>query len=73
MKLIQLIPLPNGEYIFLTGFDLDNSELTFRTSRIPEMLQTESIKADDKGMLHTSLYNFNGQYLQKFINENEIS
>lgn len=72
MRVIQMIPLPSGEYLFITGFNMDNNEMTFRTSRIPEMKQTEVIKADDKGMLHTALYNFNGQYLQKFINKNEI-
>ncbi len=73
MKVIQLVPLPSGEYIFITGFDTETSEMTFRTSRVPEYKQKEVVKSDDKGMLHTSLYFFNGAYLQKFINENKIS
>lgn len=69
MKTIQQVPLKDGESIFILDYNEQNSELTFRTSRVPEHKQTEKVKIiNDK--VYTYLYNFHISFIEQFINLN---
>lgn len=59
----------SGESMFLTHYDFEGQELTFRTSRVPQREQKEKVQILENNMVHTSLYHFPIQHLQKFINE----
>ena len=72
-KIIQMIVTSETNSLFLIDFDMKTSELTFRTSIVPEYLQKEKIQRGEKGMLHTNLYFFQEGYLSKFVIENEIA
>ena len=70
MKTIQQVPLKDGESIFILDYNEQNSELTFRTSRVPKHKQTEKVKIiDDK--VYTSICNFHVSFIEQFINLNE--
>ena len=65
-----MIVIDEGNSIFLTFFDQDKEELSFRASINPEQLQTEKIVLQGD-MVYTNLYHFPLPYLQKFIHENK--
>ena len=65
-KVIQMIKTSDEGYIFITGFNPETRELTFRTSRNPQHLQTEKIVIRE-GFVYTNLYFFQTGYLEKFI------
>ena len=67
--LIQQIPLGDGENLYILDFNPENNLLTFRSSRVPEQRQEETIVFKDH-IAFTNLYYFNSQFLTKFLNEN---
>jgi len=64
-KNIQMI-FTGEAILFILGFDVDKQELTFRTSRNPEYIQTEKILVQDN-FVYTNLYFFHISYLKKFL------
>jgi hypothetical protein len=66
--IIQMVSM--GEHALFI-LDYKNSELTFRTSRVPEHRQTEKVTIDSD-MVYTNLYKFHISYLNNFIRENGI-
>jgi len=73
-KVIQRIMLVDGTSLFIVAFNLETNMIKFRTSFEPEYLQEEEIKIIEKDtMVKLNLYLFPISYLQKFINENNIS
>ena len=49
-KIIQLVPTVPGEVsLFITGFEMETSLLTYRSSRIPEREFKENITPDGDG------------------------
>lgn len=69
---IQMIPTSEDNSIFIINYNMKTNELTFRTTRVPEHLQTEKLQKGVNGMLHTNLDSFHESYLSKFIVENEL-
>jgi hypothetical protein len=67
--IIQQVYLNDGENLYILGYNPEKSELTFRTSRVPEYKQTEKILQVGY-MIKINLYEIPIQYLQKFIDEN---
>jgi hypothetical protein len=65
-KNIQMIKTSDEGYLFITDFNSETMELTFRTSRNPEHLQTEKIVVQEN-MVYTNLYFFHVGYLEKFV------
>ena len=70
MKTIQMVVKTKDSALFITDFDQETNELTFRSSRNPEYKQTEKIVIKDD-MIYTNLHYFHVKYLQKFIKENQ--
>jgi hypothetical protein len=69
-KIIQQIYLGDGHSLYIIDFDSQRQELTFRTSRNPPHLQKEKIQQNAEN-IHTNLYVFHKNYLNKFISENQ--
>ena len=67
--IIQQIPLGDGHNLYLLGYNQTTGVLTFRTSRVPEHRQEETIKQVGE-FIHTNLYKFHVSFLLKLI-ENE--
>ena len=65
-KVIQMIKTSDEGYIFITGFNPETGELTFRTSRNPQYVQTEKIFIRE-GFVYTNLYFFQTGYLENFL------
>ena len=68
-NVIQQISLGDGHSLYLINYDRLTKTLTFRTSRVPEHLQKEIIQINED-MIHTNLYKFHINYLNKFMEEN---
>jgi len=66
-RTIQMVFTGEG-YLWIIGFNPETMELTFRTSRNPQHLQTEKVLVKD-GNIYTNLY-FHPNYLEKFLAEN---
>jgi hypothetical protein len=67
-NVIQQISLGDGHSLYLIDYEPITKLLTFRTSRIPEHLQREIIIQNGE-MIHTNLYKFHVNYLNKFMEE----
>ena len=70
MNNIQMVKTSEDNYLFIIGFNNETGELTFRTSRQPNHLQTEKVFIEGD-VVHTNLYFFNISYLKKFLSEAE--
>ena len=71
-RVIQMVPTVPGEAsLFITAFNMENSELTYRSSRIPEREFKENIKPDEKGNIQLENGFFHQGYIDKFIKENQ--
>ena len=70
-RVIQMVPVAPGEAsVFITGFNVETNEITFRSTRAKERSQTEKITLGENNMVFTQLYNFNRAYIDKFLMEN---
>lgn len=56
--------------LYIVGWNDQTKELSFRSSRNPENLQTEVVRIEGN-FVYTSLYHFHKNYLQQFIALNE--
>lgn len=68
-KVIQMVVTSEDNSLFICGFDPQNNNLTFRTYRNPQNLQTEKIVID-KDIVYSNLYFFNVAFLYKFLQAN---
>jgi len=68
-RVIQMIPTSNDNSFFLIGFDGD--KIKFRVNHNASHLQEESFELKGN-MIYVSFYNFDVNYLNKFIQENNL-
>ena len=67
-KVIQMVKTSEDNNLWITDFNTETNELTFRVSREPKHLQTEKIIIKDD-TVYTNLYFFHVSFLQKFLKE----
>ncbi len=59
-----MVVTSEDDSIFLISFDSSTYELTFRSSRNPEYLQTEKVVLKE-GLIYTNLHHFPLGFLQR--------
>ena len=69
-KVIQMIKINEENSLFITDFDKETSELSFRVAYEPKQLQKETVAFVGPNV-KTNLYFFNKAYLEKFLQENQ--
>ena len=65
--IIQMIKITDDNFLFIKGYK--DGELTFRTTKAIDRVQTEKVTVRD-GMVYTNLYHFPLVFLQKFMSDN---
>ena len=68
-RVIQMVRTSDENYLFIVGYD--GEKLQFRTTRAIERVQEDKVIIDN-GMVHTNLYNFHVNYLNRFVSYNAI-
>ena len=66
-RIIQMVRITDDNSLFILAFDGVN-ELTFRTTRNPQQVQTETITFKGE-IVYTNLHHFHIGYLEKFLSE----
>ena len=69
MQVIQRIPMPDGEGLFMCSFDWETNELSFRISTEPHRLFKEVLILE-LPLVKAGIVSFDFYYLEKFLNEN---
>lgn len=68
-KVIQMVPTSESNSVFITDFNVDTNEISFRTTNAKERIQKEKVVVHDN-MAYFGLYNVPVGYIDKFIQEN---
>lgn len=69
-NLIQMVPItPGVSSLFITDFNLETDEISYKFSRNPQEEITEVISMKDEQTVNTTACFFNSAFIQKFVQE----